>query len=145
MLKLANAARRKERAAKNKPNRPNKVLAGLRQAIEHQAGDKTQPAPAFTGQSTAQQETPATGELKLSDTDRALYADGFANGAREQMQTTHDDIVCSLISMVQHETMPRHAPWTVSAAEMRALLEVLERAGYTATGKHGVSDVRNAA
>lgn len=51
---------------------------------------------------------------------------------------SNDNIVCSFIAMYRAINNPGHMPWKVEASTIRALIEVLDRAGYTASGRRHV-------
>lgn len=48
---------------------------------------------------------------------------------------SNDNIVCSFIAMYRTGPNSGHMPWKVEGETMRALMEVLDRAGYSASGR----------
>ena len=51
---------------------------------------------------------------------------------------SNDNIVCSFIAMYRAINNTGHMPWKVEASTIHALIEVLDRAGYTASGRRHV-------
>lgn len=56
---------------------------------------------------------------------------------------SNDNIVCSFIAMYRYggHAGGEHTPWKVEAETIRALIDVLDRAGYTASGRRHVEKV----
>ena len=118
-------------ARKRRP--AERIMEGLKDAVTFIATDGRE-----GGNVVSENAATATPDT-LGEQLRHVELNARFAGEHIQMQRQNDDIVCSMMSVIAHaHNMPHHAPWTISAAEVRALVEVLERAGYSAHGRRTV-------
>jgi len=142
LRKQASAQRRAERAAKRtgkditkrirKANaridkqtanvigkRRKKIIAGLQEAVD-----------------VAKVAQDAFNEVMNLQVGDAMTINAKYEGMNAERKRHDDEIVCSIIGSYETDAhrFPCNAPWTLSGAEMRSLMEVLHRAGYSMFG-----------
>jgi len=149
LRKQASELRRKERAKKTKTTkktrRPAKTATPARRkpgkntlkGLAHLTVDQANAAIDQAMNDTATTNDPA---LMFSPAEHHKAIFDAIQGA---VHRANDGIVCSFIAMYRTNGNPGHMPWTVEAETIRALIEVLDRNGYTASGR-GESEVRKA-
>lgn len=146
LRKMAAAQRKLERSKKRtatapKPRRPakkatparNKIVAGLKEAVKHVMAHEGPLLGAAHGREGA---AAATDNVPLTYTQEEHH-EAIFKAVEGAVHRANDNIVCSFIAMYRYGGGHHgpHAPWKVEAETMRALIDVLDRAGYTATGR----------
>lgn len=77
--------------------------------------------------------------FSLAERDRSVL-----ESIESTVHRANDNIVCSFIAMYRYGNVSGgnasggHMPWTVEAETIRALIDVLDRAGYSATGRRHI-------
>jgi hypothetical protein len=124
--RIAKAKARLDKQARNvaarKPKRANKIIAGLQEAFNHSLSEQIGASDTTETTEQAQQ--------------RAALMNAKYEGMEAQERIMNDAIVCSIIGSYENtrSQFPHNAPWSLSGAEMRGLMEVLRRAGYSMYG-----------
>lgn len=149
-IKKARRPAKKATPARRKPRKD--TLKGLAHITASEAGSIIGQAMAgidregisnwkMKGSGVAENDT-ANSNVPLTYTS-AEHHEAIFKAVEGTVHRSNDNIVCSFIAMYRYggHDGGEHRPWKVEAETIRALIDVLDRAGYTATGRRHVEKV----